>query len=227
MTQILLVEDDLAIREALKMSLEGEGPEHRVTTASNGDEALARWRTSPPDVILLDIMLPGIDGLEVCRTIRKTDQVPIIMLTAKTDPVDVIVGLEAGADDYVTKPFDTKILIARIRAVLRRTSVDFSDKVIRLGDLTIDPSSMTVSRDGEPIDLSATEFRLLSELAARPGQVFTREILLERVWQYDYLGDSRLVDVCVQRVRAKVEQDPKRPQLIQTVRGAGYKSATS
>ncbi len=224
MTHILLVEDDNSVREAVKLALEGE--HHVVITASSGDEALERWRTDRPEVILLDLMLPRVNGIEVCREIRTRDQVPIIMLTAKADPLDVVIGLEAGADDYVTKPFDTKVLLARIHAVVRRASGKLANTLIRVGDLEIDPAGMTVKRGGEEIQLSATEFRLLSEMAARPGQVFTREILLERVWDYDYLGDSRLVDVCVQRVRSKIELDRANPKLIQTVRGAGYKLVT-
>jgi two-component system response regulator MtrA len=218
---ILLVEDDASVREAVTMALEGDG--HRVETAVSGDEALARWRRSRPDLVLLDVMLPGADGLEVCRTVRREDQVPIIMLTARSDPIDVVLGLESGADDYVTKPFETRVLLARIKAVLRRQSSEPQDRVMRYGRLLVDPLGMAVTRDDEEVRLTPTELRLLLELARRPGQVFTRDLLLERVWDYSYLGDSRLVDVCVQRLRAKVEDDPARPTLIQTVRGVGYK----
>jgi two-component system response regulator MtrA len=216
-----VVEDDPSVREALALALRGAG--HRVDLAPSGDEALARWRRNPPDLVLLDVLLPGRDGMEVCRTIRRDDQVPIIMLTAMTDPTDVVLGLESGADDYVTKPFETRVLLARIKAVLRRHSTDPDPRRITLGDLTIDPAGVQVTKNGREIALSATEFRLLLELAGRPGQVFTRPLLLERVWDYPYLGDSRLVDVCVQRLRAKIEDDPARPVLIQTVRGSGYK----
>ncbi len=221
MAAILLVEDDSSVREAVAMALEGDG--HRVETAVSGDEALDRWRRSRPDLLVLDIMLPGTHGLDVCRAIRRDDQVPIIMLTARADPIDVVLGLECGADDYVTKPFETQVLLARIRAVLRRYSRQPDEGVVRYGDLTIDPVGMEVKRGDRPVSLTPTELRLLLELARRPGQVFTRTLLLQRVWDYDYLGDSRLVDVCVQRLRAKVEEDPTRPSLIQTVRGVGYK----
>src|SRR5205085_2584000 len=170
-----------------------------VETAVSRQEAVGRWRQSRPDLILLDVMLPGTDGLEVCRQVRRDDQVPIIMLTARTDPIDVVVGLESGADDYVTKPFETRVLLARIKAVLRRQERPAAEPVLRFGDLTIDPGGMSVTRGDVDLHLTPTELRLLLELARRPGQVFTRELLLERVWDYSYLGDSRLVDVCVQR----------------------------
>ncbi|HTJ74582.1 MAG TPA: response regulator transcription factor [Acidimicrobiales bacterium] len=221
MAAILLVEDDPSLREAVGLALEGAG--HRVTTAATGDEAVERWRQHRPDLVLLDVMLPGRDGFDVCRAIRATDQVPIIMLTARTDPIDVVVGLESGADDYVTKPFETRVLLARIKAVLRRQERPAAEPVLRFGDLTIDPAGMSVTRGEVDLRLTPTELRLLLELARRPGQVFTRELLLERVWDYSYLGDSRLVDVCVQRLRGKVEADPARPTLVQTVRGVGYK----
>jgi two-component system, OmpR family, response regulator MtrA len=221
MASILLVEDDASVREAVAMALEGDG--HRVETAVSGDEALARWQHSHPDLILLDVMLPGADGLEVCRAVRRDDQVPIIMLTARSDAIDVVLGLESGADDYVTKPFETRVLLARIKAVLRRHTSEPQDRAVRFGQLVVDPVGMVVTRAGEEVRLTPTELRLLLELARRPGQVFTRSLLLERVWDYSYLGDSRLVDVCVQRLRAKVEDDPANPTLIQTVRGVGYK----
>jgi DNA-binding response OmpR family regulator len=218
---ILLVEDDPSVREAVAMALEGDG--HRVTTAATGDEAVERWRQRRPDLVLLDVMLPGRDGFDVCRAIRAHDQVPIIMLTARSDPIDVVVGLESGADDYVTKPFETRVLLARIKAVLRRQERSPGEPVLRFGDLAIDPAGMTVTQGGVDLRLTPTELRLLLELARRPGQVFTRVLLLERIWDYSYLGDSRLVDVCVQRLRSKVEADPSHPTLIQTVRGVGYK----
>jgi len=218
---ILLVEDDASVREAVAMALEGDG--HRVDTAVSGDEALDRWRRSRPDLILLDVMLPGTDGLSVCRTVRRADEVPIILLTARSDPIDVVAGLESGADDYVTKPFETRVLMARIRAVLRRQARPAEEQVMRFGDLTIDPAGMVVTLREREVRLTPTELRLLLELARRPGQVLTRAGLLEAVWDYSYLGDSRLVDVCVQRLRAKVEGDPAEPVLIQTVRGVGYK----
>jgi DNA-binding response OmpR family regulator len=221
MAVILLVEDDASTREAVAMALEGHG--HTVHTAATGHEALERWRQDRPDLVLLDIMLPLMDGLDVCRRIRQEDRVPIIMLTARTDPIDVVLGLESGADDYVTKPFETRVLLARIKAVLRRSEPEVEQRVLRYGDVTIDATGMVVTKAGDEVHLTPTELRLLVELARRPGQVFTRPLLLERVWDYEYLGDSRLVDVCVQRLRAKVEDDPGAPTLIQTVRGVGYK----
>ncbi|MGH9226269.1 MAG: response regulator [Acidimicrobiales bacterium] len=224
MGSILLVEDDASVREAVALALEGDG--HRVETAVSGEEALGRWRRSRPDLILLDVMLPGTDGLEVCRQVRRDDQVPIIMLTARSDPIDVVLGLESGADDYVTKPFETRVLLARVKAVLRRQAGLAGGgqvRAVRAGDLDIDPGAMTVTKAGTEVRVTPTEFRLLYELARRPGQVFTRAMLLEQVWDYSYLGDSRLVDVCVQRLRAKVEDDPAHPAVIQTVRGVGYK----
>ncbi len=218
---ILLVEDDASVREAVALALEGDG--HRVETAVSGEEALSRWRQFRPDLILLDVMLPGTDGFEVCRQIRRDDQVPIVMLTARSDPIDVVVGLESGADDYVTKPFETRVLLARVKAVLRRQTREPQARAVRVGDLVVDAAAMTVTKGGVPVHVTPTEFRLLQELVRRPGQVFTRALLLQLVWDYDYLGDSRLVDVCVQRLRAKVEDDPSHPTLIQTVRGVGYK----
>jgi two-component system, OmpR family, response regulator MtrA len=220
--RILLVEDDPSIRETTQLGLEAAG--FRVETALDGDDGLARFRHSAPDLVLLDVMLPKRDGLEVCRIIRKDSAVPVIMLTARADAIDVVVGLESGADDYVTKPFEMAVLVARIRAALRRVRDAGPVEVFMLGDVTIDMAAHTAVRDGVELGLSPTEFRLLSELARAPGRVFSREILLERVWGYDYLGDSRLVDVAIQRLRAKVEPDPQHPSLIQTVRGAGYRA---
>ena len=221
MADILLVEDDPSVREAVCMALEGDG--HRVTTAATGDEGIEGWRQHRPELVLLDVMLPGKDGFEVCRAIRAHDQVPIIMLTARSDPIDVVVGLESGADDYVTKPFATRVLLARVKAVLRRQERPPAEPVLRFGELVIDPGGMVVTLRGVDLRLTPTELRLLLEMARRPGQVFTRALLLERVWDYSYLGDSRLVDVCVQRLRSKVEDDPAHPTLVQTVRGIGYK----
>ena len=221
MANILLVEDDLSVQEAVVLAVESDG--HRVSVAGSGPDGVDRWRAQRPDLVLLDVMLPGFDGFEVCRQIRRTDQVPIIMLTARSDAIDVVVGLESGADDYVTKPFETRVLLARIKAVLRRHNQAAASDVLRFGDLEIDVAGMAVAKGSVPVHLSPTELRLLLVLAERPGQVFTRELLLEQVWDYSYLGDSRLVDVCVQRLRAKVEDDPGAPTLVQTVRGVGYK----
>jgi two-component system response regulator MtrA len=219
--RVLLVEDDASIREITALGLRRAG--FRVTTAVDGREGLAHARQPVFDLIVLDVMLPGLDGFEVCREIRKTSRVPIVMLTARTDTIDVVVGLESGADDYVKKPFEIAELVARVRAVLRRAAAQPPEAVLSVGPLEIDPAKFTVRRDGVELSLTATEFRVLLELARRPGQVFTREMLLERVWDYDYLGDSRLVDVAVQRLRGKVEAEPAHPTLIRTVRGAGYK----
>jgi two-component system response regulator MtrA len=223
--RLLLVEDDASIREVAKLGLTQAG--FHVTTAPDGREGLLHFRQTPFDLVILDVMLPVLDGYEVCRQIRAESRVPIIMLSAKSDTVDVVVGLELGADDYVTKPFEMAELVARARAAVRRaTAVDVEEPVLVRGDLEIDPGAFVARRRGEEISLSATEFRLLLELARRPGQVFTRELLLQRVWNYEYLGDSRLVDVAVQRLRAKVEDDPKEPRTIKTVRGVGYRFDT-
>ncbi len=219
---ILLVEDDASIREITKLGLEEAG--FSVRTAVDGDEALARFRREQPDLIVLDIMLPRKDGLEVCRSIRSESSVPIVMLTARGDAIDIVVGLESGADDYVTKPFEMPVLVARVRAALRRTMQTDTAEIVTLGPVRIDVLGHRVMLDGEEVSLTPTEFRLLLELARRPGQVFTREILLDRVWGYSYLGDSRLVDVAVQRLRAKIEPDPDSPHLIVTVRGVGYRA---
>ena len=220
--RVLVVEDDASIREVAKLGLTQAG--FQVTTAPDGREGLLHFRQAPFDLVILDVMLPVLDGYEVCRQIRAESRVPIIMLSAKSDTVDVVVGLELGADDYVTKPFEMAELVARARAAVRRaTAVDDEEPVLVRGGLEIDPGAFVARRRGEELSLSATEFRLLLELARRPGQVFTRELLLQRVWNYDYLGDSRLVDVAVQRLRAKVEDDPKEPRTIKTVRGVGYR----
>jgi two-component system response regulator MtrA len=218
---LLVVEDDASIREIASLGLEQAG--FRVTLSGDGREGLLQFRRERFDLVVLDVMLPTLDGFEVCREIRKDSQTPIVMLTARADLHDVVVGLELGADDYVTKPFELPELVARIKAVLRRSAADPGDRVIAVDGLEIDPGGFTVRREGEEIALTATEFKLLLELARRPKQVFTRELLLELVWNYDYLGDSRLVDAAVQRLRAKIEADPKEPKLIRTVRGVGYR----
>jgi len=219
--RLLLIEDDASIREIASIGLMAAG--FRVVTAMDGRHGLAVAQSGGFDAVILDVMLPSLDGFEVCREIRKFSRVPVVMLTAKTDLIDVVVGLESGADDYVKKPFELPELIARLRAVLRRATAPVQDSLIWLPGLEIDPAGFTVRRDGVELALTATEFRLLLELARRPGQVFTRELLLQRVWDYDYLGQTHLVDVAMQRLRAKVEVDPSHPVLIKTVRGVGYR----
>ncbi len=221
---VLIVEDDRSIRETTEIGLRAAG--FAVLTAASGDEGLRRYRESWPSAVVLDLMLPGIDGLEVCRQIRAGSATPVIILTARTETADVVMGLEAGADDYLRKPFAMAELVARVRAAIRRAGPgdEPAPATITLGPLTIDPPAHAVYRDGLEVELSHTEFQLLLELARRPGQVFTREALLDHVWGYDYLGDSRLVDVAIGRLRAKVEADPTHPELILTVRGAGYKA---
>ena len=221
-TRILSVEDDERIRTAVKLALEDEG--WAVEEADTGEEALNAFQRQPTDVVLIDIMLPGIDGFDVCRAIRRVSDVPIVMVTARADTHDVVAGLEAGADDYLTKPFAPKELSARIRALLRRARTsEVSSPHLRFGDLEIVPEEGVVRRNGRDVHLTKTEFRVLVELAQSPGRVFSREVLLERIWGYGYFGDGRLVDVHVRRLRTKVEADPANPRHVVTVRGLGYK----
>jgi len=248
---LLVVEDDPSLREVIRLGLEEAG--YRVVLAEDGPSALIAFASSPPDLVLLDVMLPGLDGFSVCRELRKISLVPIVMLTARTSTEDVVEGLESGADDYVTKPFEFPELLARVRSALRRASLIASagaagtspgvpgataaaaapssaeappgtPSVLTLGPLTIDPAAYSVRRGDDEIPLTVTEFRLLYELARHAGQALTRDQLLELVWGYSYLGDSRLVDVHVQRLRAKIEQDPGHPTLVLTVRGVGYRT---
>jgi DNA-binding response OmpR family regulator len=234
--RILMVEDDERIRTSTRMALEDEG--YEVDEADTAESALEIFEGRAPDVVLIDLMLPGIDGFECCRAIRRTSAVPIIMVTARSDTHDVVAGLEAGADDYVTKPFVTKELAARIRAHLRRSSQVATapggsggagppgTAVWTFGDVEVAPEAGEVRKSGRPVHLTRTEFRLLCELADNAGRVLSREQLLEAVWGYDYFGDSRLVDVHVRRLRTKVEDNPASPRHVVTVRGLGYKLAS-
>ncbi|MEO6821717.1 MAG: MtrAB system response regulator MtrA [Candidatus Nanopelagicales bacterium] len=219
--RVLVVDDDTALAEMLGIVLRSEGFE--AMFCSDGNQALSAFRECRPDLVLLDLMLPGRDGIDVCRAIRAESGVPIVMLTAKTDTVDVVVGLESGADDYVMKPFKPKELIARVRARLRQTG-DGSQEQLEIGDLAIDVAGHSVRRDDEAISLTPLEFDLLAALARKPRQVFSREVLLRDVWGYQHAADTRLVNVHVQRLRSKIEHDPERPQIVITVRGVGYKA---
>ena len=221
-TRILTVEDDERIRTAVRLALEDEGWE--VDEAETGEDALASFGAQPADVVLIDIMLPGIDGFDVCRSIRRMSDVPIVMVTARADTHDVVAGLEAGADDYLTKPFAPKELSARIRALLRRARThEIASTHLSFGDLEIIPEEGGVLRDGRETHLTKTEFRLLIELASPAGRVLSREELLEKIWGYGYFGDGRLVDVHIRRLRTKIESDPANPRHVITVRGMGYK----
>jgi DNA-binding response OmpR family regulator len=223
MPRLLLIEDDRAVREGVRLALRRQG--HDVVAVATGEDGLAQLGSFRPDVVVLDLMLPGMSGLEVCNRIRAGDQVPIIMATARGDDIDIVVGLEAGADDYVVKPVQARVLDARIRAVLRRVGPGADDRAPRAethGDLTIDRAGLTVSWQGEPVPLAPSELRLLLLLSASPGQVFSRQQLLEAVWEHSYHGDSRLVDACVKRLRTKLGEPSGQPRYIQTVRGFGY-----
>jgi two-component system, OmpR family, response regulator MtrA len=219
--RVLVVDDDPALAEMLTIVLRGEGFETAVV--SDGTKAMPALRELKPDLVLLDLMLPGMNGIDVCKAIRSESVVPIVMLTAKSDTVDVVLGLESGADDYIVKPFKPKELVARLRARLRRTDAEPAE-VLAIGDLSIDVPGHEVTRQGQPIALTPLEFDLLVALARKPRQVFTREVLLEQVWGYRHAADTRLVNVHVQRLRSKVERDPERPEVVLTVRGVGYKA---
>jgi len=222
--RVLVVDDDAALAEMLTIVLRQEGFDSRMCL--RGDEAMDNFRDFKPDVVLLDLMLPGRDGIDVCKEIRAESGVPIVMLTAKGDTVDVVVGLESGADDYVVKPFKPKELVARIRARVRRFD-SATHESLTIGDLAIDVAGHSVTRAGVPINLTPLEFDLLLCLARKPWQVFTREVLLEQVWGYRHAADTRLVNVHVQRLRSKVELDAESPEIVVTVRGVGYKAGNS
>lgn len=221
---VLVVDDDASLAEMLSIVLRQEGFDSRIV--GRGDVALDAFRDYKPDLVLLDLMLPGKDGIDVCKEIRAESGVPIVMLTAKGDTIDVVVGLESGADDYIVKPFKPKELIARIRARVRRNDVA-PDEGLTIGDISIDVAGHSVTRAGAPINLTPLEFDLLVCLARKPWQVFTREVLLEQVWGYRHSADTRLVNVHVQRLRSKVEHDPENPEIVVTVRGVGYKAGKS
>ncbi|MFD2368908.1 response regulator YycF [Brevibacillus sp. GCM10020057] len=224
MAKLLVVDDEKPIADILKFTFEKEG--YQVVCAYDGDEALIVVENERPDLILLDVMLPGRDGMDVCRTVRQSHDVPIIMLTAKDSELDKVLGLELGADDYVTKPFSTRELVARVKAHLRRHQPKNEDRdqqhLLRVHELEIDLHSYTVGKLGEPLDLTHREFELLVYLARHQGQVLTREHLLQSVWGFDYFGDVRTVDVTIRRLREKIEDDPSQPKYIITRRGLGY-----
>ena len=221
---ILVVDDDVALAEMIGIVLENEG--YRVVFCSDGSQALSQFQEHNPDLVLLDVMLPGMDGFDVCRAIRRVSDAPIVMLTARSDTADVVTGLEAGADDYVPKPFKPKELVARVRAHLRGREDSQVDEGLTLQDLTIDVAGHIVKRDGRMIALTPLEFDLLATLARSPWKVFSREELLEQVWGYRHAADTRLVNVHVQRLRSKIERDPEKPELVVTVRGVGYRAGT-
>ncbi|WP_082176862.1 MtrAB system response regulator MtrA [Arsenicicoccus sp. oral taxon 190] len=222
--RILVVDDDLALAEMLGIVLTNEGFD--VTHVATGTAALPAFREIKPDLVLLDVMLPGVDGVEVCRRLRAESGVPIVMLSARTDTTDVVVGLESGADDYIVKPFKPAELIARMRVRLRRGD-EVEQEHLTIGDLSIDVAGHSVKRGEQSLSLTPLEFDLLVALARKPWQVFTREVLLEQVWGYRHAGDTRLVNVHVQRLRSKIEHDPEHPEIVVTVRGVGYKAGGS
>lgn len=221
--RILVVDDDQAISEILGIVLRAEGFEPFF--CADGAKAMDSFHQHNPDLVLLDLMLPGRDGIDICRAIRKESGVPIVMLTARSDSQDIVTGLESGADDYIVKPIKNKELIARIRARLRKIEAPTAQE-LKIGDLVIDVAGHVVKRGDEVLPLTVLEFKLLTTLAKRPWQVFTREVLLQDVWEYQHSADTRLVNVHVQRLRAKVEKDPERPEIVLTVRGVGYKAGS-
>ncbi len=222
---ILVVDDDAALAEMLQLVLQQEG--FGTTWVGRGDEAMDTLREVQPDLVLLDVMLPGKDGVEICREIRAESDVPVVMLTAKSDTTDVVAGLEAGADDYIAKPFKAKELIARVRTRLRRLPTEHPAENLSIGDLQISVESHSVRRGDQEIALTPLEFDLLLALARKPRQVFSREVLLEQVWGYRHAADTRLVNVHVQRLRSKIEKDPEHPQIVLTVRGVGYRAGVT
>lgn len=222
-TKILVVDDDLGISEMVAILLESEG--YTAFTVANGLQVIPIFRAERPDLVLLDVMLPGLDGVSVCHELRQESDVPIIMMSAKTDSVDVIAGLEAGADDYVTKPFENSVLLARVKARLRRQETE--PDTLHIGGLTIDLGAHAVRRGQEKLHLTPLEFDLLSLMARKPHQVFSREELLETVWGYRHAADTRLVNVHIQRLRSKVEEDPEDPKIVVTVRGVGYRAGSA
>ena len=222
-SRILVVDDDVALAEMISIVLEGEG--YTVSTCPDGAKAVAAFQEHHPDLVLLDVMLPGMDGFEVCAALRAESNVPIVMLTARSDTADVVTGLEAGADDYVPKPFKPRELVARVRARLRGRE-DAGEERIALADLEIDVPGHAVRRGDRLIALTPLEFDLLATLARTPSKVFSREELLEQVWGYRHAADTRLVNVHVQRLRSKIERDPEKPEIVVTVRGVGYRAGT-
>jgi DNA-binding response OmpR family regulator len=226
MTRVLLIEDDPAVRRGVTLGLRRRG--HETEAVGTGEDGLEALAASPPDLVLLDLMLPGMSGLEVCRRIRETSQVPVVILSARGDDIDVVVGLEAGADDYIVKPSSDEVIEARMRAVMRRLAPSQPGPAAGAeptvhGDLEIDRVALRVCRSGTEVTLAPSELKLLLFLSAWPERTFSRQQLLEQVWEHSYYGDARLVDACVMRVRSKIEEDPRHPRHIQTVRGFGYR----
>lgn len=226
MTRVLLIEDDPAIRRGVTLGLRRRG--HETEAVGTGEDGLQALGPFAPDIVLLDLMLPGMSGLEVCRRIRETSQVPLVILSARGDDIDIVVGLEAGADDYVVKPASGELIEARMRAVLRRVApaqpaAEPRERRTTYGDLTIDGVGLQVRKDGQDLVLAPSELKLLLFLSASPQQTFSRQQLLEQVWEHSYYGDARLVDACVMRLRSKIEDDPRSPRYVQTVRGFGYR----